>query len=196
MHVKKSQISPPAEPNSVERVSAATYREHAAEISILMGNFFLRYLGHIYREFKGDFAAVIVLGEIGHHNFNHCYSGQGAGFRIIREKVKDPARWERLHSCNAFSLSAATGIPRETVRRKITELVSRGWLRRTAKGEVFLTKAVPKHFYSEFDLRVLRELLEVAQQLQNLLGGSTTKPRQLPDVPARSSKKEPTAASR
>lgn len=146
-----------------------------------MGNFFLRYLGHIYREFKGDLAAVIVLGEIGHHNFNHCYSGQGAGCRVDREKLKDPARWERVHPCNAFSLSTATGIPRETVRRKIEELVSRGWLRRTAKGEVFLTKAVPQHFYSEFDLRVLRELLEVAQRLQDLVA-------EIPGSPARSPK--------
>lgn len=158
-----------------EETSSAAYRQHSAETSILMGNFFLRYLGQIYREFKGDLAAVIVLGEIGHHNVSHCYSGQGAACRVDQGKVKDPALWEKMHPCNAFSLSAATGIPRETVRRKIEALVAKGWLKGNRKGEVFMTKELVRHFHSDFDLRVLGELLDVARRIEELVGDRPAK---------------------
>ena len=95
------------------------YTEHSAEIATLMGWFFLRYLGRVYEKFEGDFVLAIVLGEIAHHNICHFYS---------KGKPRDPAKvtgltsfqpWDDLEPCNAFSLSAATGIPRETKRRKI-----------------------------------------------------------------------------
>jgi len=175
MRETKTRILTREKATSGEEISSAAYRQHSGEISILMGNFFLRYLGHIYREFKGDLAAVIVLGEIGHHNVNHCYSGQGAACRVDRGKTKDPALWDKMHPCNAFSLSAATGIPRETVRRKIEELVAKGWLKRNRKGEVFMTQELVRHFHSDFDLRVLRELLDVAQRIQELVGDSGAK---------------------
>ncbi len=187
MRETKSRTASPGTPDDQSEISPAVYRQHSGEISIVMGNFFLRYLGQIYREFKGDLAAVIVLGEIGHHNINHCYSGQGAGCQVHQEQVNDSKLWQSMHPCNAFSLSAATGIPRETVRRKIEELVSRGWLRRNPKGGVFLTKAVVQHFYSGFNPRLLRELLDVAQRLQQLIGNSPQ--------PVRLSKKSLTSRS-
>lgn len=151
------------------RLAAEAYQKHPGEVSILMGNFFLRYLGRIYREFEGDLAMVIVLGEIGHHNVSHCYSGQGAACRIDRQRISEPGVWRELHPCNAFSLSAATGIPRETVRRKIDALVSRGWLERNSKGEVFMTQEMVRHFHSDFDLQNLGEFLELAERLQKVL---------------------------
>jgi hypothetical protein len=173
---KKNQFSivsnkvPPKSRHSGS-VPPAAYRKHAGEISIIMGNFFLQYLARVYREFDGDLAMVIVLGEIGQHNVNHCFSGQGAACRIDQEKTNDPAVWQQLQPCNAFSLSAATGIPRETVRRKIAALTSKGWLTRNSKGEVFMTKAMVEHFRSDFDLTLLGEFLEIAKRVEALLAG-------------------------
>lgn len=173
---------------SREEIAAAAYREHSGETAILLGNFFLRYLGHIYRAFKGDLAAVIVLGEIGRHNVGHNYLGQGAACRVDTEKMRDPDLFERLQPCNAFSLSAATGIPRETVRRKIEELVAKGWLKRNRKGEAFMTEAMVRHFHSDFDLRVLRELLEVAHRIEELVGHKRAKAEKGPARQRRSPK--------
>jgi hypothetical protein len=162
---------------------AQAYQSNSGEISILMGSFFLRYLARVYKEFEGDLALVIVLGEIGHHNISHCYSGQGAACRVDRAKTSDGSLWGQLRPCNAFSLSAATGIPRETVRRKIEHLVTKGWLKRNDKGEVFITESVARHFHSDFDPRLLGEFLNVARRLQELLSPSTQEAQGLRKTP-------------
>lgn len=165
----KKQSSPGPVVASSDLALAERYAKHAGEISLVMGSFFLRYLSGIYREFHGDLAMVIILGEVGHHNMSHCYSGQGQSTRVDRMKLGDPSSWRELRPCNAFSLSVSTGIPRETVRRKIKALVSKGWLKRNNKGEVFITTEVVQHFHSDFDPRLLRDLLAVAKRLDTLL---------------------------
>lgn len=155
-----------------ERSFLKAYQARAAEVSLLMGTFFLRYLGSLYREFEGDLAMVIVLGEVGHHNVSHCYTGGGGSCRTRDDLLQKPDLWDNLHPCNAFSLSVATGIPRETVRRKINSLVAKGWLRRNMRGEVFMTPVMVRHFHSDFDPHLLREFLEVASRAEQLLRGA------------------------
>lgn len=173
-----------------EKSFLKAYQARAAEVSLLMGTFFLRYLASIYREFQGDLAMVIVLGEVGHHNVSHCYTGGGGSCRTRDDLLQKPELWEDLHPCNAFSLSSATGIPRETVRRKINALVAKGWLRRNSRGEVFMTPVMVRHFHCDFDPRLLREFLEVARRAEELLRGfgksaEPGSPAQPPRSPAR-----------
>jgi hypothetical protein len=135
-----------------------------------MGRFFVRYLLRLYHEFDGDLALIIVLGEIGHHNTSHFYAANTLAKAVVSTRWSDPA----LHSndllpCNAFSLSEATGIPRETVRRKIATLVERGWVKRNTKGEVFITPAVADYFTPDFNVRTLQELLMLSDELRSLL---------------------------
>jgi len=137
-----------------------------------MSHFFIRYLSGLYREFDGDLALVIVLGEIAHHNVCRLFSSNGPLPPFGETNYDDPALYENLEPCNAFSLAAATGIPRETVRRKIDQLVKRGWLLRTANGSVRMRPAVGQHFRPDFNVRLLRELLEVSDQLRRVLASS------------------------
>mgnify|MGYP001015568525 CR=1 FL=1 len=41
-----------------------------------------------------------------------------------------------MSACNALSISRSTGIPRETVRRRVEALVKRGWVRRDVRGHL------------------------------------------------------------
>lgn len=66
-------------------------------------------------------------------------------------------------------MAAATGIPRETVRRKIDQLVKREWLDRGADGSVRIRPEVGQHFRPDFNARLLLELLEVSDQLKKIL---------------------------
>jgi hypothetical protein len=152
------------------------YTENQGEIALRMSHFFIRYLNGIYQAFEGDLALVIVLGEIAHHNVSRKFSSQGPLPPFKDKRYDDPNRYAKLEPCNAFSLAAATGIPRETVRRKIDHLVKRGWLKREAGGGLSMLPEVGKHFQPDFNLRLMLELLEVSEQLKAVLSAHAAKP--------------------
>ena len=147
------------------------YAESSGEIATLMGWFFLRYLGRMHGKFAGDFVLAIVLGEIAHHNICHFYS---RGKPHTPKKVKGlPSHqvWDDLEPCNAFSLSAATGIPRETIRRKISILMKRGWVQKHLTGGYVILPGVSEHFVDEFNLQTFKDLMETSEELRNILTG-------------------------
>ena len=144
------------------------YEQHQGEIALRMNHFLMRYLKAIYQEFDGDLALVIVLGEIAHHNVTRLYSFQGPLPPSGSTNSDAPDLYAQLEPCNAFSLAAATGIPRETVRRKMEQLVKRGWLEIRADGARMLP-AVGKHFRPDFNVRLLRELLETSGEITKVL---------------------------
>ena len=140
-----------------------------------MSHFFLRYLNMVYHEFDGDLAMIIVLGEVAHHNVYRFYSPAGPLPSFEETNTKKSTVYQKLELCNAFSLAAATNIPRETVRRKIDQLVKRGWLFKEPNGCVRILPAVGKHFRPDFNLRILKELLEVSDQLKRVLASPRVK---------------------
>lgn len=90
------------------------YEANKATIGIIMGHYFLRHLNLLYQEFDGDLLMPIVLGEIAHHNVVKFYSRQG-NCMAVKEQMSHPAdRMKNLEPSNAYSISEATGIPRET----------------------------------------------------------------------------------
>ena len=136
-----------------------------------MGWFLLRHLQRVRVAFDGDFLLAIVLGEIAHHNICRYYSS-GRRIESIRDvDYEDPDGLPHLESCNAYSLSNATGIPRETVRRKISKLVKRGWIKRDARGGFLVTQEPSRHFSADFNVRSLADLMETADALRKILEG-------------------------
>jgi len=165
---KKIEI--PQEPFTLEQ-----YRQHEGEVALRMSHFFLRYLNVIYHEFDGDLAMIIVMGEVAHHNLIRFYSRAGPLPSFEEANTEKSAVYQKLELCNAFSLAAATNIPRETVRRKIDQLVKRGWLFKEPNGCVRMLHAVKKHFGPDFNLRTLKELIEVSDQLKQVLASTRVK---------------------
>jgi len=150
-------------------VSLEDYHSRRADISLLMSHFLLPYLLTIYHEFKGDLAMVIVLGEIGHHNLSGHFGPRGLAEGTAAEFDENPGFRERLPACNAFSLAAATGLPLETVRRKIATLEKRGWLERTPDRCFRLTPKVAAHFFPDTNYHLMLQLLATAGRIQALL---------------------------
>ncbi len=136
------------------------YEENRSEIAVIMGCFFLRHLNLLYREFKGDFVLCLVLGEIAHHNISGFFSTQGTCLKIQKQFATYPDRMRHLKPANAFSISEATGIPRETVRRKIDKLQKKGWIIKNDRSEVVICETVSDHFTKEFNKEILAELFE------------------------------------
>lgn len=144
------------------------YAEHSGEIAALMGWFMLRHLGRLYHEFKGDFVLAMVLGELAHHNIRRHFS---LGGPLSKRTIAHGSRpmIDDLEPCNAFSLSAATGIPRETIRRKITLLVKRGWLKKHFEGGYVITASVSEHFANEINLQSFLDFIATSEELRKIL---------------------------
>ena len=145
------------------------YDQHKSLVAIIMARFFLRYLKLLYREFEGDLVLPIVLGEIAHHNLFRFYSFKGDCVEINEQSANYPERMKHLEPTNAYSISQVTGIPRETVRRKIDKLQEKGWAVRNDRGEVCISETVSDHFTKDWNKKILVELLKTSESIRNLL---------------------------
>lgn len=137
------------------------------QITVMFGWFFLRHLHDLYHAFGGDMVMPIVLGEIAHHNICHTYScgkkkGEGGG------ALDNVAKREDMEPCNALSLSDATGIPRETCRRKVRELLRRGMIRRHPKGGYVIERQIGQHFH-ELDRGTFSAWMKLMNDMNALL---------------------------
>jgi len=166
-------LPPPGGKSALAPFDEAQYETHKVEVAVIMGQFFIRYLNLLYREFEGDLVLPIVLGEIAHHNIHHFYSKLGCGMKSHKPKTSSEKIFRNLEPTNAFSISEATGIPRETVRRKIDKLQKKGWITRNERGEVFLSTTVSDDFTKGVNRHILSELLETSRCLHNLMDSGT-----------------------
>ncbi|MBL0381609.1 MAG: hypothetical protein JKP90_18675 [Desulfofustis sp. PB-SRB1] len=95
------------------------YETHKSTIAVLMGQHMLRHLLRLYHKFEGDLLMPIILGEIAHHNIRAFYYQEDGCLKTRSDIPTGEDRLKLQESTNAFSISEATGIPRETVRRKV-----------------------------------------------------------------------------
>ncbi len=136
----------------------------------------MRSLRRWFDDFDRDILLPILLGEIALHNVGALQNGvaQRVGTRPAKRipaSSEPPAdAIEGLKPCNAYSIAAATGLPRETVRRKIVRLTELGWIHRRENGHLFITAAALEKFGAMLTSRALGELLETADHARRLLG--------------------------
>lgn len=141
-------------------------REHQTEYTYLVGRFMVEHLVRVHRAFEGDIAAAVVLGTIAHYNYRRFYEEV---VQHSREPMRDLcARGEHLplmRPCNAMSVSESTGIPRETVRRKIKWLIARGWVRQEGRDRLCVGPTVGTEF-AQFDAEMLEHFNHLLGMLQ------------------------------
>jgi Mn-dependent DtxR family transcriptional regulator len=147
------------------------YSERMGLVAIAMGAYHLRHLGRCYQIFNGDFELAIVLGEIG---LRHHPGGIGTDHNPTAQSLFDIQTQEQILTItsdpvNTSALSRSTGIPRETVRRKIAGLLQRGWLEATAAGGFTVTERAKDFFGSPFTLDTLNDFLATDERLRQLL---------------------------
>ncbi|HJV28453.1 MAG TPA: hypothetical protein VJ673_22435 [Aromatoleum sp.] len=132
--------------------------------AVLLARYQIRSLRRLFEEFERDILLPILLGEIALHNLGALENGLSAGIFDDMSSLMT-----RLRPCNAYSIAAATGLPRETVRRKIARLADLGWITRQGNGHLFLTQQAVQHFGDLLGSRDLPELLETADKLRRFL---------------------------
>lgn len=162
--------------HSIDHATCDVYKKHGSQITVLLNDFLLKYLNSLYAEFNGDLSMAIVLGEIAHHNISarlHKGSPDPALVACFREL--QPGQ-DLLLPCNPFSISQATGIPRETVRRKFEELVGQGLIERVSPRGYVITPGVVQRFSSDFNVRLFEEFRLLSSRLSELFAEGASSP--------------------
>jgi CRP-like cAMP-binding protein len=124
-------------------------------LTFAINGHYLAHLKRIYRLFDGDLELCIVLGEIAHYNAGALFADHSERSQSI-EEVR-----AALKGCNAHSISLSSGIPRETVRRKIQKLKDLGWIDSNDKKQIIMTQKVSQDLggFSKDTLCLFREFL-------------------------------------
>lgn len=136
--------------------------------ALLLSRYNLRYMVRLYAAFEGDLLLPIVLGEVGLYNIGGLDDQTLATIRCSEEDFdKLP-----LRPCNAFSISSSTGIPRETVRRKVSHLIQLGWISRDQKGGLTITMKAANLCLQPFDQANLADFLETAERVKGYLAAA------------------------
>lgn len=91
---------------------------------------FIRYMVECRREAGGDLDLFLVMATIGERTFNERHAPDAMSLEAFVGGMVGKA--EPL-PINVQSISDFTGIPRETVRRKIDILLKRGWIQRDSR---------------------------------------------------------------
>lgn len=88
------------------------------------------------RHFDGDVDLFLVMCVIGDRTFSARHAPQDMNFDTWNNTSVADVRSEEI---NVQSLSDFSGIPRETVRRKLNILVEKGWVMRDQSGYITAT---------------------------------------------------------
>ena len=142
-------------------------RENHHEVTYILGRFMTDHLVRVYEAFGGDLTAAIVLGTIGQYNYRRYYDEVASHDEGFQELVVRGDHLGRARPCNAMSVSESTGIPRETVRRKIAELVAKGWLNKVGRDGLVVTSMPARHF-AKFDDETLGHFCETAGKIRRV----------------------------
>ena len=150
------------------RSNAAQDRQ--LELSFLIGSFVTDHLIRVNQAFSGDLTAALVLATIANRNLQSYYAEVAARSPEGLDKlVESGSHLAHLRHCNAYSVSSATGIPRETVRRKVKWLSEKGWITVGERGELTIAPGIGKRF-ADFDAETISRFLQTARQSMEVVG--------------------------
>lgn len=145
----------------VRDVFEGRYREYQYRFV----EFFTEHLSDVSRSFGGDLQAMLVLAMIG---------------QVWIKALTDPAtdRPENVErgAITASRLADVTGIPRETVRRKLSLLAKKGWIAPTPSKAWHIVvrdeRAVAREDLSELDQRAITRVARLFAELETMLASS------------------------
>lgn len=130
------------------------YAKHELQFAVILGQYHARHARMLFDLYHGDFLLPMILGEVAFRNVSGVIGEQDAFAHGIEDEL------DALHSpgafkpCNASSIALSTGIPRETVRRKLAILERDGHITREDGGFVLTkkprTKTLPEVGYKDF----------------------------------------------
>jgi hypothetical protein len=116
-------------------LAASALQQHFHQLQPAWVERHLTLLCSLRKMFGNDLDKPIILAVIGQMMFAHS-EPLGEGYIGALASTED---CKSTQLTNIESISLATGIPRESVRRKVGELIKIGWIKRDTKGRLLVT---------------------------------------------------------
>ena len=111
--------------------SRAIVESHFGQIWPVHVEGFTRLLILLRQQFEGDLDMLLVMAVIGEATLpRHLLPGDFSYGELLKGKGQQINKQD----INTQSIAAYSGIPRETVRRKLERLVDKGWIERNSNG--------------------------------------------------------------
>lgn len=130
------------------------YAKHELQFAVILGQYHARHARMLFDLYHGDLLLPMILGEVAFRNVSGVIGEQDAFAHGIEDELDALHLPGRLKPCNASSIALSTGIPRETVRRKLAILERDGHIMREEGGFVLTTKprakTLPEMGYKDF----------------------------------------------
>lgn len=142
-------------------MSEAQLRSNFGQVHSLHVAALTRHLVSCRRVCDGDLDLFLVLTIVGERSFTARNAPPGMS---LEEFAQRPVSTVRPEAINLQSIADYSGIPRETVRRKLAALVQRGWIRRDESGYYAATDQA-KDNLSDLTNSALRYLREIEAAL-------------------------------
>ena len=162
-------------PNDVRIKIASVLHEKFSDYQALWVEHHLRLLCNLRQTFGNDLDKSIILAVVGQRMFQ---------IGLHRPIDFDQARTgsyelDLSRMTNVESIAEATGIPRETVRRKVSELLEIGWLERGAKGGLSVTPQATDNLESATQIiaQLLGAMYNALAQDPAIAGSDPTAPK-------------------
>jgi hypothetical protein len=123
-----------------------------------------RFLIECRQVFDGDLDMFLVLAVIGDRTFSQRHADPEMNY----EAFQSPERpLTQTLDINLRSIAEYSGIPRETVRRKILELEERGWITRMENGSLTATRKATADLQplTQTSIEYVAGMMELLQQV-------------------------------
>ena len=115
-------------------------------LAVVLSRPLIGHLQHLAQKVtEGDFETLVIWGELAHRSLAHLLPDPGDPQQLqagLSRLDKDPDQARPVPLC---TLADASGIPRETVRRKLERLAALGHARRLQGGWAICPQACPPH---------------------------------------------------
>lgn len=139
----------------VAQIEAALYANYA-RYQYCYVDLFAENLADVSRVFKGDMQMAVLLGIIGQMTLQAATTAS-----LVGKALTDFPSERR--GITTFRLADATGIPRETARRKLVAMERMGWLERD--GSIWLlavsgTESAARRDLGELDARAVKRVAQ------------------------------------
>lgn len=139
------------------------FEDNYEQVQYALVQFFSEHLTDCSRTFKGDLTAMLVLAIIGQA---HLAAKRGLGA---------PGEHREPRGVHALRIADVTGIPRETVRRKLAVLQEIGWIEHADSGWVLVSASNgttnARRDLRDINERGLKRLARLFNELSQVLGG-------------------------
>lgn len=142
------------------------FEQAFGKVSFVVNRFILEHMTRITRELDLDLESTYLWGVLANLNVMHLLShGSSHGGPI----EVDSALAHEFRGVRLSDLTQVTGIPRETVRRKLKALQARGKIERNSNGLWVIKMSGVDNATRAFTKETVVRCIRVAKELESLL---------------------------